>query len=77
MVLAQNYTRTTTSGGREVVKRREAEVDGLPPGRARLTSPYNRDARWSVKRDMFWNGHPLDRTPRLARLARLELAQAA
>ncbi|HEU4396594.1 MAG TPA: IS1182 family transposase [Actinomycetota bacterium] len=55
-VLMQNYTRTT-SGGREVVKRREAETDGLPPGRLRLSSPYDTDARWSVKRDTFWNGY--------------------
>jgi transposase len=55
-VLVQNYTRTTT-GGREVVRRREADTDGLPPGRARLTSPYDLDARWGVKRDTFWNGY--------------------
>jgi hypothetical protein len=57
VVLLQNYTRTTDRRGREVVKRREADVDGLPPGRCRLTSPYDTDARWGVKRDMFWNGY--------------------
>jgi transposase len=56
-VLLQNYTRTTTEDGREVVKRREAEIDGLPPGRLRLSSPYDTDARWGVKRDTFWNGY--------------------
>jgi transposase len=59
VVLLQNYTRTTASNGREVVKRRksaEESGDGLPPGRDRLTSPYDTDARWSVKRDSFWNG---------------------
>jgi transposase len=56
-VLLQNYTRTVTEDGQEVVKRREAEVDGLPPGRLRLSSPYDTDARWGVKRDTFWNGY--------------------
>jgi hypothetical protein len=56
-VLLQNYTRTLTEDGQEVVKRREAEVDGLPPGRLRLSSPYDTDARWGVKRDTFWNGY--------------------
>src|SRR6266536_2579371 len=57
VVLVQNYTRTITSDGREVVRRREADPDGLPPGRLRLTSPYDTDARWGVKRDTFWNGY--------------------
>lgn len=56
-VLVQNYTRTVTTGGREVVKRREADTDGLPPGRRRLTSPYDLDTRWGAKRDTFWNGY--------------------
>ena len=57
VVLLQNYTRTITSDGREVVRRRETDTDGLPPGRLRLTSPYDTDARWGVKRDTFWNGY--------------------
>jgi transposase len=56
-VLLQNYTRTITKDRREVVGRREADSDGLPPGRSRLTSPYDIDARWGVKRDEFWNGY--------------------
>jgi transposase len=56
-VLLQNYTRTVDEQGREVVTRREADTDGLPPGRARLTSPYDLDARWGGKRDTFWNGY--------------------
>ena len=45
-VLVQNYTRTTTGNGREVIKRREKEPegDGLPPGHARIASPYDTDA---------------------------------
>ena len=57
VVLVQNYLTVTGKGGREVIKRREAEVEGLPPGRSRITSPYDLDARWSVKRDTFWNGY--------------------
>jgi hypothetical protein len=47
VVLLQNYTQTVTPGGREVITRREADTDGLPPGRLRLTSPYDVDARWA------------------------------
>jgi len=57
VVLLHNYTRTVTGDGREVVGRREADTDGLPPGHLRLTSPYDLDARWGVKRDSFWNGY--------------------
>jgi len=59
-VLLQNYTRTTT-GGREVIKRREKapDGDGLPPGHIRIASPYDLDARWGVKRDDFWLGYKL------------------
>jgi hypothetical protein len=56
IVLVQNYTRTTGRNGREVVKRREADVEGLPPGHLRLSSPYDLDARWGVTGEMFWNG---------------------
>jgi transposase len=60
-VLVQNYTRTITSGGREVIRRRESEPDGdgLPPGHARIASPYDLDARWGVKREEFWLGYKL------------------
>jgi transposase len=59
-VLVQNYTRTIT-GGKEVVKRREKEPegDGLPPGHARIASPYDTDARWGVKREESWLGYKL------------------
>jgi len=60
-VLLQNYTRTVTGGGREVIRRREKEPegDGLPPGHLRIASPYDTDARWGVKRDAFWLGYKL------------------
>src|ERR1017187_1222848 len=60
-VLLQNYTRTITRDGREVIRRREKEPegDGLPPGHARIASPYDLDARWGVKREEFWLGYKL------------------
>jgi transposase len=60
-VLLQNYTRAITEHGREVIRRREKEPegDGLPPGHARIASPYDTDARWGVKREEFWLGYKL------------------
>jgi hypothetical protein len=60
-VLVQNYTLVIHAGGREVVKRREKqpEGDGLPPGRYRIASPYDTDARWGAKRDESWLGYKL------------------
>jgi len=60
-VLLQNYTRTITGDGREVIRRREKEPegDGLPHGHTRIASPYDTDARWGVKRDTFWLGYKL------------------
>ena len=60
-VLLQNYTRAIRADGREVVKRREKqpEGDGLPPGRLRIASPWDTDARWGAKRDEFWLGYKL------------------
>jgi hypothetical protein len=59
VVLVQNYLRVIGEDGQEVVKRREADTDGLPPGRLRLTSPYDTDARRGGKRDMYWTGYKL------------------
>jgi hypothetical protein len=61
VVLLHNYTRTITEDGREVIRRREKEPegDGLPPGHLRIASPYDLDARWGVKRDIFWLGYKL------------------
>ena len=61
-VLLQNYTRTITEDGREVIRRREKqpEGDGLPPGHARIASPYDTDARWAARRDASsWLGYKL------------------
>jgi len=58
-VVVQNYLITTDTKGRQVVKRREAEQHGLPPGRLRLTSPYDTDARTGGKHGMQWTGYKL------------------
>lgn len=57
-VLVQNYVISIDAAGREVIRAREADTDGLPPGRVRLTSPYDTDARWAAKGDeLCWNGY--------------------
>jgi transposase len=62
-VLVQHYLITTDARGREVIRMREAEVDGLPPGRARIGSPYDPDARWAAKgEDLFWHGYKVHLT---------------
>ena len=58
VMLVQNYLITTDSRGREVIRRREADTDGLPPARTRITSPYDTDTRWAAKGDdLFFNGY--------------------
>jgi Transposase domain (DUF772)/Transposase DDE domain len=62
-VLVQHYLITADAHGREVVRMREAEVDGLPPGRARISSPYDPDARWAAKgEELFWHGYKVHLT---------------
>lgn len=57
-VLVQNYSLHTDAQGREVITRREADTDGLPPGKARISSPYDTDTRWAAKgEDLYWNGY--------------------
>ncbi|MCX4784730.1 IS1182 family transposase [Streptomyces sp. NBC_01221] len=62
-VLVQTYTVRTSSRGKEVVSKREADEDGVPPGHLRLASPYDTDARWSAKGDdLFWLGYKVHLT---------------
>ncbi|MCC9306126.1 IS1182 family transposase [Kitasatospora sp. RB6PN24] len=62
-IFMQTYYVHTDARGREVVRKREAEVDGVPPGHLRLASPYDRDARWSAKGDeLFWSGYKVHLT---------------
>jgi transposase len=57
-VLVQNYHIRTDARGREVITRREADTDGLPPGALRISSPYDTDTRWAAKgEDLYWNGY--------------------
>jgi len=60
-VLLQNYTRVITGDGREVIRRRDKEPDGdgVPPGHARIISPYDTDARPAAKRETYWLGYKL------------------
>jgi transposase len=54
----QQFYREVTDGRQEVRRREKLpEGDGLPPGRHRLISPYDLDARYSVKRDHGWGGY--------------------
>jgi transposase len=59
IVLLQNYVITTDRQGQEVIRMREADTDGFPPGRSKITSPYDLDARRSRKRGLAWNGYKL------------------
>ena len=60
-VLLQNFTRTVDEQGREVISRREPGLGktGLPPGSLKIGSPYDPQARWSVKKDLTWLGYKL------------------
>jgi transposase len=51
----QQFCREVTDGRQEVRRREKLpEGDGLPPGRDRLISPYDLDARYSIKRETGW-----------------------
>jgi transposase len=55
-IWVQQYYRVV-EGDREKVIRREATEQGLPPGREKLVSPYDLDARYSEKRGKGWTGY--------------------
>ncbi len=62
-VLVQNSTIRADARGREVIKKRDADDEGVPPGHIRLASPYDPDARWSAKGDeVFWTGYKVHLT---------------
>ncbi|PWR14698.1 IS1182 family transposase [Micromonospora sicca] len=62
-VLVQNYHIGVDARGREVIKQRQADDEGLPPARTRITSPYDLDTRWAAKGDdLFWNGYKVHLT---------------
>jgi transposase len=52
----QQYYRDISEDGEKVI-RREDQQHGLPPGRDRLASPYDLDARYAEKHGMGWTGY--------------------
>ncbi|MGW2370442.1 transposase [Streptomyces sp. NPDC001667] len=62
-VLVQTYYARTDSRGREAIIKRDANEDGVPPGRSRLASPYDPDTRWAAKGEgLFWCGYKIHLT---------------
>jgi Transposase DDE domain/Transposase domain (DUF772) len=59
-VLLQNYYAHEDATGKRVIRRRDAEKDGIPPAPSRIASPYDTDARWAAKGDdLFWCGYKI------------------
>ncbi|MFV2096475.1 IS1182 family transposase, partial [Micromonospora sp. LOL_014] len=58
LIWIQQFYRDTDNAGQEVRRREHApDGDGVPPGRDRVISPYDLDARYSIKRDTGWGGY--------------------
>jgi transposase len=55
-VLRRIWVQQYYRDGEKVIRREERE-HGLPPGRDRLASPYDLDARYSEKHGMSWTGY--------------------
>ena len=57
--IQQFHRDVDTTTGRAEVRRREPapDGDGLPPGDLKIISPYDLDARYSIKRDTRWSGY--------------------
>ena len=53
----QFYRDVDNATGRQEVRRREQDDQGLPPGQHRLISPYDLQARYSTKRGHGWAGY--------------------
>ncbi|MER6076321.1 hypothetical protein ABT187_47965 [Streptomyces sp. NPDC001817] len=46
-----------------MIKKRDADDEGVPPGPLRLASPCDPDARWAAKgEDLFWTGYKVHLT---------------
>ena len=57
-IWVQQFYRDVDAGRQEVRRREKApDGDGIPPGRDRLISCYDLDARYSIKRDTGWGGY--------------------
>ncbi|MFF9511284.1 IS1182 family transposase [Streptomyces sp. NPDC014724] len=62
-ILVQTYYLHTDTRGPEVIRKRDADDEGVPPGQLRLASPYDPDARWAAKgADLFWMGYKVHLT---------------
>jgi DDE family transposase len=59
-VWVQQYTRDAR--GRVIRREAAPQGDGLPPGRTRLVSPCDTDARYSEKRGTGWDGYKVHLT---------------
>ena len=55
LIWIQQYYRDISTDGEKVIRR--ADEHGLPPGRARIVSPYDTDARYSEKHGRGWTGY--------------------
>jgi transposase len=60
-IWVQQYYRSIDAAGEKVV-RRDASEHGLPPGRAKIISPYDTDARYAEKRGHGWDGYKVHLT---------------
>jgi len=56
VIWVQQYYRIIDERGEKVI-RREAREHGVPPGRLKIVSPYDLDARYSEKRGKGWEGY--------------------
>ena len=56
LIWIQQYYRELGAGGEKVIWR-EAGEHGLPPGKDRIVSPYDLDARYCEKRGTGWTGY--------------------
>ena len=56
LILVQQFYRETGPDGEKVTWREDGK-HGLPPGKARIISPYDLDARYAEKRGKGWGGY--------------------
>jgi transposase len=61
-VLRQVWVQQYSRDGEGTVIRREAQEHGLPPGRSRIISPYDTQARYSEKHGKSWLGYKVHLT---------------
>jgi transposase len=57
LILLQQFYRETGPEGEKVTWREDGLQLGLPPGRAKIVSPYDLDARYGEKRGKGWAGY--------------------